>query len=91
MIVLKELLEDISNDQTVDICCGIDENNTLRTPKTIFYGKEMMLNLIDENTKLRSQFLKEKRRRIAAELDLIDYVDQIKELKKKIKKLKAKD
>lgn len=39
MMVLKDLLEDISNNQTVDICCGIDENNTLRTPKTIFYGK----------------------------------------------------
>lgn len=36
---LKNLLEDISNNQMVDICCGIDENNTLRTPKTIFYGK----------------------------------------------------
>lgn len=53
---------------------------------------KMMLNLIDENIKLKNQFLKEKRRRIAAELDLIDYMEQIKKLKKKIKKLKkAKD
>lgn len=39
MIVLKEMLEDISNDQVIDICCGVDENDTLRTPKTVFYGK----------------------------------------------------
>lgn len=39
MIVLKEFLEEIGNEQIVDICCGVDENNTLTTPKTVFYGK----------------------------------------------------
>lgn len=82
--------------------CAWDESDVKTKDETAEFSSfedkfgeydKMMLNLIDENTKLRNQFLKEKRRRIAAELDLIDYVDQIKKLKKKLKKLKkaAKD
>lgn len=50
----------------------------------------MLTGLIEENTKLRAKFLNEKRRRICAELEIIDLEEDVKKLKKKVKKLKAK-
>jgi len=39
MIVFKEILEYLDNEQTIDVTCGVDENNSIKTPKTVFYGK----------------------------------------------------
>lgn len=52
----------------------------------------MLTGLIEEATKNRNLFLKEKRKRMLLEMQAIDLQDEIKKLNKKIKKLKkAKD
>lgn len=53
---------------------------------------DMLMKVIEESTKNRNLYLKERRKSFILEMQAIDLQDEIKKLKKKIKKLKkAKD
>lgn len=51
---------------------------------------DMLMRVIEENTKNRNLYLKEKRKRLLLEMQVIDLQEEIEKLKKKVKKLKAK-
>lgn len=51
---------------------------------------DMLMRVIEESTKNRNLYLKEKRKSLILEMQVIDLQEEIEKLRKKIKKLKAK-